>query len=437
MRWGEGRCAADRAAAAGRAAFLLAITPILSGGASDTSAHASTTRHTTLSAKAKRFSPTSMPPATPAPTTTPTTTPAPTPTPTPAVTATLTSAPTPTRVPTPTPTANSASTPVAHFGTLQPHASLPTGAQCAQWIAASTWEPRPENGVANRTKPAAARLLSFYAQPLFSDSTPASDFATVDGNYTGTTDMILRSEACKWGIDEDILRAQAANESNWTQSSNGDLRTDASQCSAGNWNGWNGSYCYQSYGITQIKVFDYNTWPEAWTSTPFNVDFRGAYQRACMNGDISYLASETPSPGYPTYPNGTTDQMLWGCIGQWFSGDWYDSGAIQYISDVQNLLASKPWLGWPSATGSYLSITSPANGATVKGIVPIVVDLSSSVSWIEFCQDGSYLTSSPPNTYNWDTTNFVINGTHSIGVDAHDSSGTVIDDAFVNLNVSN
>jgi hypothetical protein len=35
---------------------------------------------------------------------------------------------------------------------------------------------------------------------------------------------------------------------------------------------------------------------------------------------------------------------LWGCIGFWYSGGWYDAGAKNYINQVQNRYATKPWL---------------------------------------------------------------------------------------------
>ena len=168
--------------------------------------------------------------------------------------------------------------------------------------------------------------------------------------------MILRWAACKWGIDEDIVRAEAWVESEWTeggptytatdQSGWGDKRTVQSQCQTSQWNGWLNppGECWQSCGILQTKVFDFNVWPAACESTAFNADFRMAYQRACMDGNgPSWYTSDVPSSGYPTYPNGTADQMLWGCMGAWFSGSWYDSGALSYISSVKNAVANKPW----------------------------------------------------------------------------------------------
>ena len=37
---------------------------------------------------------------------------------------------------------------------------------------------------------------------------------------------------------------------------------------------------------------------------------------------------------------------LWGCMGAWYSGDWYDGGAQAYIERVQEQYNSKPWRSW-------------------------------------------------------------------------------------------
>jgi hypothetical protein len=232
-----------------------------------------------------------------------------------------------------------------HFGNLPPNATLPAAAQCAAWVktSATASEARAENTTANMTTPTPDELAAFHAQPLFSPYAPGTDFALVDGNFTGTTDQILRWAACKWGIDEDVFRAQAWEESKWRQSAAGDERNDPNQCHAGGWNGWDGNSCKQSYGILQVKVFDYNTWPEARDSTAFNADFRAAEHRACVNGDINYLRERTPLPPYPPYPTLDPDAQTWGCIGHWFSGGWYDKGALDYIARVKQVLASRAW----------------------------------------------------------------------------------------------
>jgi len=242
-----------------------------------------------------------------------------------------------------------------YFSTLPPHSTLPTDAQCASLITA-TPETVTQNTTANNFILTAADFGTFYADPFWFNYSIPTYTNLVLGDYTGSTDMILRWAACKWGIDEDVVRAEAWVESGWIeggptytatdQTGWGDKRTVQSQCQTSAWNGWLNppGECWQSCGILQTKVFDFNVWPAACESTAFNADFRMAYQRACMDGNgPSWYATDVPVSGYPTYPNGTTDQMLWGCMGSWYSGGWYDSAALTYISAVQNALAAKPW----------------------------------------------------------------------------------------------
>jgi hypothetical protein len=242
------------------------------------------------------------------------------------------------------------------FRTLGPHASLPSGNWCASRVAA-TPETMPINVPFNRTKPTLSELARFYQHPIWSGP-PASDFFRVDGNYTGSTDMILRWAACKWGIDEDVVRAQAWNENKWKQGSihepavgGGDRRMSINDCVQGDFSAlWNYACpgcCYQSWGILQTKVFyEWGTWPMIKDSTAFNADYRYAVQRACMNGDYNdYFASAEQQPN--TYASdiasGDVDRILWGCIGMHFSGGWYDNHAIHYIAEVKNHVATRPW----------------------------------------------------------------------------------------------
>lgn len=243
--------------------------------------------------------------------------------------------------------AQAADAPATYFSTLPPHATLPSAAQCASAVLSSpsSPEPRAANVAANHTVPTPGQLAAFHAFPIKGTFAPASDFLRVDGQFSGTTDQILRWAACKWGVDEDVVRAEAAAESHWLQSGAGDSTSDFSLCPSGVGfpGAWDGTRCMQSYGIMQMKYKSFGGWPLSKDSTAFNVDFRLAYQRACMNGDISYLPQRIPAPGYPQYPNGTTDEMLWGCMGDWFSGSWFDSGALKYIAEVKSLLARKGW----------------------------------------------------------------------------------------------
>ena len=93
-------------------------------------------------------------------------------------------------------------------------------------------------------------------------------YSRVDGQYSGTTDMIFRWAACKWGIDEDLVRAIATIEVwRWNQpQSGGDERTSYSQCVNGGftslWDYQCTSCCYQSWSIFQTKaVYNWQTWP--------------------------------------------------------------------------------------------------------------------------------------------------------------------------------
>ena len=170
---------------------------------------------------------------------------------------------------------------------------------------------------------------------------PAWFFARVDGNFTGTTDEIIQWGACKWGFDEDLVRAIAMDESHWLQSDVGDWTTDSGRCPAGS---ISGGGCFQSYGLLQIKYSSFpGTWPMSRDDTAFNVDYKLAYQRACMEGKVEWLRHDVPQPGFPTYPNGSAAQMLWGCVGDWYSGDWYDSKALEYIQRVREELGKRGW----------------------------------------------------------------------------------------------
>jgi hypothetical protein len=228
----------------------------------------------------------------------------------------------------------------AKFVTLPPGSPLPSGAQCAARVRRSSWEARPENSAANHRFPSADELARMHSS-VRNGGVPTRFFARVDGNFSGTTDEIIQWGACKWGFDEDLVRAIATDESHWRQADVGDWTTDTSFCPPGTISG-NG--CYQSYGLLQIKHRSFpGTWPMSRESTAFNVDYKLAYQRACMEGGNEWLRKDVPLPGFPSYPNGSGEQMLWGCVGDWYSGEWYDAKALTYIQRVREELAKRGW----------------------------------------------------------------------------------------------
>jgi hypothetical protein len=223
------------------------------------------------------------------------------------------------------------------FGTLPPGAKLPSAAQCARWVRAS---PDPENRPANKTF---NNTIGQHVGPgLFpaGDSPQVSTLAPlISGDFTGTTEEILRWAACKWGISQDVVFAQAAVESWWRQDTLGDWGTEAQLCPPGHGPGADGhrGECPQSYGILQIRYpYLEAGWPDIAASTAMNVDVAYAIWRSCYNGYEVWLNDE---PRGQQYHAGD----LWGCVGRWYAGSWHTPAANQYISVVEQYLQERIW----------------------------------------------------------------------------------------------
>jgi len=217
--------------------------------------------------------------------------------------------------------------------TLPPGAALPDDATCSARVTAAA-EVRPQNATQNATA-GHNKGLNDPGGPLKS---------RVDGAYTGTTDQIIQWVACKWGIDVDIVRAQAAKESYWVQSTKGDWTTDPNSCPPAHPLGADGTpgQCPESYGLLQDR-WNYlgppaglNTWPEVETSTAYNADLAYSSWRDCFEGHYGWL-NTVDRVG--TYAAGDA----WGCVGVWFSGRWHTSAAEGYISAVQGYYNQKIW----------------------------------------------------------------------------------------------
>ncbi|HYO56165.1 hypothetical protein [Archangium sp.] len=206
-----------------------------------------------------------------------------------------------------------------YFATRPPGATLPSGAECAGRVRRSSWEPRPENAQANQTRGRSGVRVNGA-----SDGFNARFAGRIDGDFTGTTDEILQWGACKWGFDEDLVRSVAVVESWWRQSTVGD----------------NGA----SYGLLQVRsTVHAGTFPLARDSSAYGVDYALAWRRACYEGEFTWMNDPPKKGGYSKGDE-------WGCVGAWFSGDWYDgdenvpySGAKPYIKEVRQRLAERTW----------------------------------------------------------------------------------------------
>ena len=233
-------------------------------------------------------------------------------------------------------TAKPASAPT-HFATLAPGAKLPTDAQCAAWVRA---RPIAENKGSNKT--ANHTTGQHVAGSLFAgDSAKAASSIAprIDGNFTGTTQEILRWVACKWGIDENIVFAQAAVESWWRQDTLGDWDSDATACPPGHGLGADGKagQCPQSYGILQDRwPYMKQGWPGFGRSTAMDADMAYGIWRSCYDGYETWL--NTVDRGQQ-YHSGDA----WGCVGRWFAGRWHTSASDGYVTKVKQYESQQIW----------------------------------------------------------------------------------------------
>lgn len=229
-----------------------------------------------------------------------------------------------------------------YFGMLPVNASLPSEAWCASEV-----KPVAEIHPSNATYNQRTGVGGNYTYP------------GVTGNFTGTTDEIIQWAACKWGMDEDVLRAQAVAESSWLQNNYGDFSTSGSSCSPllpiANYppqypgDAAHNNQCPESVGMMQVrwlyhKSAFYSSPTEnsstltnnAILSTAYNLDYYAAIWRNCYNGVYTWL--NTVERG-ATYSAGDS----WGCLGMWYSGRWRTQPALNYISAVQSHLANRTW----------------------------------------------------------------------------------------------
>ncbi|MGZ8967477.1 MAG: hypothetical protein ACXW1C_06165 [Gallionella sp.] len=257
------------------------------------------------------------------------------------------------------------------FVTLPPYTTLPTDATCAASVrAASKVEIRPSNAAYNAAVGKA--LPNFFNGSVFDAKVVHSNTVTaahISGNFTGTSEDILRWGACKWGIDENVVKAMAANESQWQQAHRFNATNlPAAQAAASavgntltyhpsttcNTNTMPGASvppsalpagtvasCSRDWGILQVNYEQYpSAWPEAEASTAMNVDVVLAIVRACYDGDETWITTKPLPTGATAYAAGN----LAYCVGRYNSGLWYDANAQIYVSRIDKELVNKTWL---------------------------------------------------------------------------------------------
>lgn len=229
------------------------------------------------------------------------------------------------------------------FPELPPGAALPSGAECATRVPPGGVEQRPENAAANRTTATRAQLAPFHAESWVAvDERVRTEIRTrIDGAFTGTTDAIIAWAACKWGFDDDALRAAAVVLSDWRQSATsrvepGDCPPDIALEPGGS--------CPHLFGLFAVN-YDaeesaHSTWPMVRDSTAFNADFMGGFLRMCFEGYVTWLhdPAVTPPEDGP-YVAGDA----WACLGFAVAGRWDNDEAAAFEAALRRAHGERPW----------------------------------------------------------------------------------------------
>jgi hypothetical protein len=245
------------------------------------------------------------------------------------------------------PTPSSLAPPPGGYFQLQPVGSyvrLPDDAAAAAEVHYSTWEPMPGNTEYNHVMPTNLKLKpASNASQAYDPRWNTYIISRITGHFTGTTDEIFQWAAAKWGVPDNLLRAIAFVESTWNQSTHGDYVRDRALCPPGY---QDMDPCPLTFGIVGIKTTDWpGIFPWNHDSTAAAVDVLAGWLRGCYEGWAWWLRG-TGNGSHGVYHAGD----IWGCVGAWYSGEWYDgspttpSTGEHYIAQVQFWLQRRVWL---------------------------------------------------------------------------------------------
>jgi soluble lytic murein transglycosylase-like protein len=200
------------------------------------------------------------------------------------------------------------------YAEMRPVGSPPLSDWEAAELVVPSEEVRARNDWSNARLPTDWELQDFRERSTM----PYRDRVT--GGFVGSTDDIIEWAAYKHGVDEDVLRAVARQESYWRNDTIGDGG--------------------DSFGLMQMRRPWHCCLPYMAESTAFNVDYYAAYLRAYYDGEMTWL--------HWVDGNGRTYEAgdLWGSVGVWFSGRWHDEPAEEYIRGVQEIHRTREWT-WP------------------------------------------------------------------------------------------
>ena len=242
--------------------------------------------------------------------------------------------------------------------------ALPSESTCAARVR-PTAENRPANVAFNNTRGNSAN----------------NENSRVTGNFVGTTDEIIQWAACKWGLDVNWARNQAAQESNWRHNDTfGDFGTDPASCLPGHPLGADGrpGQCPQSVGLLQVRfpfhesAFENNN---AIRSTAYNADYAWSFWRRCFDGEYTWLNDEERGRNYAA-----GDGL--GCMGVWFSGRWYTPEAVGYMNLIPTAGGHIPTPpSSPARPSAPRSLTAAVGSGVGSGRCPFDVGRSEFDGW--------------------------------------------------------
>jgi hypothetical protein len=185
-------------------------------------------------------------------------------------------------------------------------------------VVRTTWEPRPQNRVANHTVPTRRQIKRFRRR----SDMPYARY--VNGRFRGTTDDVIEWAAYKWGLPERVLRAVAVHETWWDNTFVGD---DG-----------------DSFGLFQVRRPYHCCLPMIRDSTAFNADYYGGVIRSYYDGLQGWLNNPDVAP-----ENGRRYRAgdFWGSVGAWYSGRWRTAGNAAYVAAVKQHARERTWKTHP------------------------------------------------------------------------------------------
>lgn len=168
-------------------------------------------------------------------------------------------------------------------------------------------------------------------------------------------------------------------------------------------------------------------------SVQFSVDGTAVSLSNNSTASLAAGASRTQTANAPA---------AWNAVGGTHTVTAYvdNSGLISETNESNNTLATSISIANPDTTPPTVSITSPANNATVSGTASLTATASDNigVSRVDFYNGATLLQSdtTAPYTYTLDTT-AIPNGTYTLTAKAYDAAGNNATSSAINITVNN